>query len=412
MVKCAFCFREFREQDYLEIHIQSQHSELDPQCKFCLKYFNLYDSLRAHLASYGKDECHLQHRLRGCEFCFEAFLTQEERDVHVMYCMDHRAPTKTYFTPPRKAGYTPPPASESYFFYQPQDPSPTNLREESVFASMMRIKSLSNSIVSLDCEFVGVGFKGLQDAVAKVCLIDFNERIVYESFVKPQQPVVDYRFEFSGIKSDDLSNAKSFAAVKQELEQVLTKDKIVVGHNVIHDLEILNVKHPSRMIRDTAYYTPLLKPGRMSKKLKVLAKSYLNLSIQASETGHDPFEDAVAALRIYKKFRYVWERRINHGVEDQKVKCYHDQRKKMMRKLQMQIQADHLLRFNSWAFRSQSPPLQSQGSGPIEQIPSYWSPIQGMPSPPHPHREPAESTYFFTDEYHYDQSSLDLLARG
>jgi len=312
MVTCKFCFREFREQDYLETHIQNQHSELDPSCAFCYKHFNLYDSLRAHLNYYGRDECHQAHRERGCEFCFAAFDCTADRDAHLEQCAPYRNK----------------PLVKKYADQQQFKPleSPFN---KPTHRSNATYPNVANAL-ALDAEFVGVGYRGQQDAVAKICVIDYEENIVYESYVIPEEPVVDYRYEFSGVTEEDLKTGKPFSVVKKELESVLLSSRLIIGHNVRHDLDLLHYKHPKENIRDTAYYTPLLKPGRLSKKLKVLAKNFLGYSIQVGP--HDPYEDCVAALRVYKKFQSAWERRIILGVEHQKFRSYKDQKKKVTQK--------------------------------------------------------------------------------
>jgi RNA exonuclease 4 len=41
----------------------------------------------------------------------------------------------------------------------------------------------------------------------------------------------------------------------------LIKDKILVGHALKNDLDVLMLSHPRKMIRDTATYRPLMRVG-------------------------------------------------------------------------------------------------------------------------------------------------------
>jgi len=58
--------------------------------------------------------------------------------------------------------------------------------------------------VAMDCEMVGVGHRGRKSALARVTVVDWNGCIILDRFVKPQEPVVDYRTFVSGITSQDL----------------------------------------------------------------------------------------------------------------------------------------------------------------------------------------------------------------
>lgn len=48
-------------------------------------------------------------------------------------------------------------------------------------------------VVAMGCKMVGGGSDGSLDLCARVCLIDEDERIIFQTFVKPQIPVTNYR---------------------------------------------------------------------------------------------------------------------------------------------------------------------------------------------------------------------------
>ncbi|GLJ21331.1 hypothetical protein SUGI_0392220 [Cryptomeria japonica] len=61
------------------------------------------------------------------------------------------------------------------------------------------------------------------------------------------------------------------------------------------------MEYPTHLIRDTAKYIPLLKISKAKNSLKYLTQSFLGYKIQNG--NHDPYEDCVAAMHIYKKMR-------------------------------------------------------------------------------------------------------------
>lgn len=62
--------------------------------------------------------------------------------------------------------------------------------------------------IALDCEMVGVGFDGKRHMLARVSIVNSHGHVVYDSFVAPQEKVVDYRTPVSGIKPANLKNGR------------------------------------------------------------------------------------------------------------------------------------------------------------------------------------------------------------
>jgi hypothetical protein len=72
--------------------------------------------------------------------------------------------------------------------------------------------------------------------------------------------------------------------------------------------QALLLSHPRKLLRDTAFFPPLMRltaPGRKPKAraLRHLVREELGLSIQEGE--HTPVDDARGALYLYHKFRKV-----------------------------------------------------------------------------------------------------------
>ena len=58
--------------------------------------------------------------------------------------------------------------------------------------------------VAVDCEMVGIGFYGKGDMLARVSVVDERGGVLYDTFVAPQEKVVDYRTPVSGVRRQDL----------------------------------------------------------------------------------------------------------------------------------------------------------------------------------------------------------------
>jgi RNA exonuclease 4 len=172
--------------------------------------------------------------------------------------------------------------------------------------------------VALDCEMVGVGRNGSQSALARVTLIDWNADILLDCFVRPEQPVVDYRTFVSGITREDLES--EYAISMDECQWMVSDmlyNKILVGHALKNDLHALGITHPWYDTRDTAKYEPFMKlrfdNGILwPRKLKELTKEKLGRDIQLPGQPHSAFEDALGALDLYKKNRVKWEKAMEY----------------------------------------------------------------------------------------------------
>ncbi|TYZ64942.1 hypothetical protein PybrP1_000615 [[Pythium] brassicae (nom. inval.)] len=165
-------------------------------------------------------------------------------------------------------------------------------------------------ICAMDCEMVGVGLAGKTSALARCSIVDFDGAVLYDKFVRPAEKVTDFRTHVSGIRSRLLKTAIPFAQCLKEVGKLL-KDKIIVGHALKNDFQALLFSPPKSTIRDTARYRPYMRRKKNGTKLypkalKDLAGEVLGLEIQTGE--HDSVEDARAALQLYKKEQFAWEK--------------------------------------------------------------------------------------------------------
>jgi RNA exonuclease 4 len=179
--------------------------------------------------------------------------------------------------------------------------------------------------VALDCEMVGVGMYGQASAVARVTLVGWNGEVIMDELIKQEQPVTDYRTFVSGITEQDLfgEHAHVMDLVEcQALVRAHLEGKILVGHALKNDLLALGVRHPWQMTRDTAKYEPFMQvrfdDGVLwPRKLRDLVheKKLNNMAdFQQPGQAHSSYDDALAALELYKVVRNKWEKVMSYKI--------------------------------------------------------------------------------------------------
>ncbi|KAM9351845.1 apoptosis-enhancing nuclease-like [Symphorus nematophorus] len=179
--------------------------------------------------------------------------------------------------------------------------------------------SCSTTVVALDCEMVGTGPGGRCSELARCSILDYHGNILYDKYVRPCQPVTDYRTRWSGIRRHHLQNAMPFAQAREEVLSILD-GKVVVGHSIYNDFEALDILHPGHMVRDTCTTRHLSRlagfPRERCPSLKILASKLLNRRIQVEKRGHCSVEDAQAALDLYKLVEGEWEQELQNKLRD------------------------------------------------------------------------------------------------
>ncbi|NXQ17846.1 I20L2 protein, partial [Peucedramus taeniatus] len=158
-------------------------------------------------------------------------------------------------------------------------------------------------LVAMDCEMVGTGPGGRTSALARCSIVTYEGDVVYDCYVRPEEPIVDYRTRWSGIRRHHMDKAVPFRRAQQQVLQILA-GKVVVGHAIHNDFKALHYCHPKALTRDTSQI-PLLNrragfPENVAISLKRLTKALLNQDIQVGKRGHSSVEDARATMELYK----------------------------------------------------------------------------------------------------------------
>lgn len=155
--------------------------------------------------------------------------------------------------------------------------------------------------IGIDCEMVGVGSGGYKSALARVSVVDFHGRQLYDSYVQPKEPVTEWRTSVSGISRKEMRFARQFDEVQQEICSLL-RDRVLIGHDIKHDLDALMLNHPTKDIRDTAKYSAFRRYATGRKPaLRVLAREILGIEIQSG--SHSSTEDARVAMLLFRKHK-------------------------------------------------------------------------------------------------------------
>mmetsp|Transcript_17028 Transcript_17028/g.36938 ORF Transcript_17028/g.36938 Transcript_17028/m.36938 type:complete len:491 (+) Transcript_17028:369-1841(+) len=261
---------------------------------------------------------------------------------------------------------------------------------------------------ALDCEMVGVGPTGTESALARVVIVNYDEEIVLDKFVKVDQPVTDYRTFVSGVTASDLESpdALTFAECQKLVRKVL-HGKILIGHGLTSDLTVMDISHPWCDIRDTARYAPFMRKVHskdtnttvlMPQKLRDLVWDKCGMQIQVLGKSHDPREDALAALNLYKAVRTEWEMdlikqvKAARAMEDDCVRRAHRQKAAAVQRRQYHQQQQFVHQQQQQA--PVSPPRSVYATKPVSsvhsgralspQMMSVNAPLMGTPTPPPP----------------------------
>lgn len=167
--------------------------------------------------------------------------------------------------------------------------------------------------VAIDCEMVGTGPQGRVSELARCSVVSYSGDVLYDKYIRPEMPIVDYRTRWSGITRQHMHKAIPFQVAQKEILKLL-KGKVVVGHALHNDFQALKYVHPGSQIRDTTYVPNLLsQPSSLTRarvSLKDLALNLLHKKIQVGHHGHSSVEDAMTAMELYQLVEVQWEQQV------------------------------------------------------------------------------------------------------
>ncbi|XP_055609264.1 RNA exonuclease 5 [Uranotaenia lowii] len=152
-------------------------------------------------------------------------------------------------------------------------------------------------LFALDCEMCRTSIGASE--LTRVSIVDEQGNEFYETLVRPDNKIVDYVTQFSGITPEMMKNvSKTLKDVHKDLKNKFPPDAILVGQSLNFDLHALKVMHP--YVIDTSTLFNITGTVGTKTKLKVLTKKFLERDIQCSSGGHNSIEDCVASLELVK----------------------------------------------------------------------------------------------------------------
>ena len=171
--------------------------------------------------------------------------------------------------------------------------------------------------VAVDCEMVGTGPEGKRSALARVSVVDWDGKVLLDTFVRVPERVTDFRTRVSGVRPRDIAVTNASAMGHDEVRAAvgeLLSGKVLVGHALRNDLSALMISHPRGDVRDTARYAPFMRPsgsggGKLRpRKLRDLVYENLGRRIQVEGESHCSIDDARGTMELFQIVRGRWEK--------------------------------------------------------------------------------------------------------
>lgn len=150
-------------------------------------------------------------------------------------------------------------------------------------------------VYAVDCEMCYT-VQGLE--LTKVTVVGMDGRLVYDSYVKPENEIVDHNTRFSGVSAKDFkrNTPKTLKEVQNDLMGFINAHTILIGHGLENDLRALKIVH--YRVVDTSYTFPHPNGFPYRWSLKNLALAILKRNIQCSKDGHNSYEDACTCMEL------------------------------------------------------------------------------------------------------------------
>ncbi|VDM33840.1 unnamed protein product [Hydatigera taeniaeformis] len=170
-------------------------------------------------------------------------------------------------------------------------------------ASLVKTKSFSGvtRIMALDCEFVGVGFEGKDDALARVSIVNQFGHVILDVYVRPLERITNYRTNVSGITPYHMRKggpAKSFNVVQAQVAELCKGVNIQCGtHDSVEDARAtMRIYTTVKKVWEAQVRARLA--GKPAKEIHRLSQRLHFLSTPEEPTG--PVKKELELTRIAK----------------------------------------------------------------------------------------------------------------
>ena len=162
-------------------------------------------------------------------------------------------------------------------------------------------------IMSVDVECVATGRGHSDRGVCRVAVVDEDEHVLLNEYVKPDARIVSYFTPITGVQRGDLDNAKSLETVLAQVYAHLSPNVTLVGQAIAGDigwLQLIKGVHYKDVIDLSevfAAYNPRYKNMNYFS-LQHEANTLLGGAGLIDAGPHNPANDAIASIRLYKKY--------------------------------------------------------------------------------------------------------------
>lgn len=121
----------------------------------------------------------------------------------------------------------------------------TAMRKHILFkatAKFYPLAKVSSKMMAIDCERCGTTTD--PNALTWIAIVNEDLETVYETLVKPPDPIIDYRSHLSGVTEERMKNVRvTLKDVQNRIQQLVAEnpDCILLGHSLNHDLKAVRV---------------------------------------------------------------------------------------------------------------------------------------------------------------------------
>ncbi|KAL3247046.1 hypothetical protein MRX96_057283, partial [Rhipicephalus microplus] len=149
-------------------------------------------------------------------------------------------------------------------------------------------------VYAIDCEMCCTA-KGFE--VIRVSVLGWDFVPVYDTLVKPQGKILDYKTEFNGLTEEHMVGVDTtLRDVQAALLERFSAETLLLGHSLDSDFRALRLIHTN--VVDTCVVFPHYKGFPFKRALRRIVKQYLDKSIQDGGGGHNSQEDAAACIEL------------------------------------------------------------------------------------------------------------------
>eukprot|EP00401_Gymnodinium_catenatum_P076707 CAMPEP_0117576064 /NCGR_PEP_ID=MMETSP0784-20121206/62580_1 /TAXON_ID=39447 /ORGANISM="" /LENGTH=333 /DNA_ID=CAMNT_0005375255 /DNA_START=44 /DNA_END=1042 /DNA_ORIENTATION=+ len=155
--------------------------------------------------------------------------------------------------------------------------------------------------VDVECVAVGRTHERRSRAPVSVALVDGIGKLLYESLILPEQPIVSYLTPFTGLRDGDLERrgALPLSQVVQALRRILPRSAVLVGQCPQGDIEWLGLKKGVDFA-DTVDLAEVFR-GSRGVACSLRHEAFVLLGKTPPPGHHDPRWDAAVSMELYHK---------------------------------------------------------------------------------------------------------------